>query len=57
MRIVTPADAVAGIGSGDQVYVHCAAAAPSVVLDALERLLNRIRSAVAEPMRSVSRAR
>ncbi len=26
---------VAGIRSGDQVYVHCAAAAPSVLLDAL----------------------
>jgi acyl-CoA hydrolase len=35
MRLVSPADAVAGIDSGDQVYVHCAAAAPSVLLDAL----------------------
>jgi len=35
MRLVTAEEAVAGIGSGDQVYVHCAAAAPSVVLDAL----------------------
>ncbi|HKG57912.1 MAG TPA: acetyl-CoA hydrolase/transferase C-terminal domain-containing protein [Candidatus Limnocylindrales bacterium] len=35
MRIVSPADAVAGIASGDQVYIHCAAAAPSVLLDAL----------------------
>jgi 4-hydroxybutyrate CoA-transferase len=35
MRIVSPAEAVAGIQSGDQVYVHCAAAAPSVLLDAL----------------------
>ena len=35
MQIVTPAQAVAGIRSGDQVYVHCAAAAPSVLLDAL----------------------
>lgn len=35
MQIVTPAEAVAGIRSGDQVYVHCAAAAPSVLLDAL----------------------
>ncbi|MFI5225159.1 MAG: acetyl-CoA hydrolase/transferase family protein [Candidatus Limnocylindrales bacterium] len=35
MRIVNPAEAVAGIASGDQVYVHCAAAAPSVLLDAL----------------------
>ena len=35
MQIVSAAQAVAGIGSGDQVYVHCAAAAPSVLLDAL----------------------
>jgi 4-hydroxybutyrate CoA-transferase len=32
---VSPAQAVAGIRSGDQVYVHGAAAAPSVLLDAL----------------------
>ena len=35
MQTVTPEAAVAGIQSGDQVYVHCAAAAPSVLLDAL----------------------
>ncbi len=35
MRIVSPAEAVAGISSGQQVYVHCAAAVPSVLLDAL----------------------
>jgi 4-hydroxybutyrate CoA-transferase len=35
MHIVNPAEAVAGIQSGDQVYVHCAAATPSVLLDAL----------------------
>jgi 4-hydroxybutyrate CoA-transferase len=35
MQIVTPAEAVAGIRSGNQVYVHCAASAPSVLLDAL----------------------
>ena len=35
MRIVTPEEAVAGIRSGDQVYVQCASAAPSVLLDAL----------------------
>ena len=35
MKLVTAAEAVAGIKSGDQVYVHCAAAAPSVLLDAL----------------------
>jgi 4-hydroxybutyrate CoA-transferase len=35
MRTVSAEEAVAGIGSGHQVYVHCAAAAPSVLLDAL----------------------
>lgn len=35
MRIVTPQEAVSSVRSGDQVYVHCAAAAPSVLLDAL----------------------
>jgi 4-hydroxybutyrate CoA-transferase len=35
MRIVTPAEAVAGIASGHQVYLQCAAATPSVLLDAL----------------------
>jgi 4-hydroxybutyrate CoA-transferase len=35
MRIVSPWEAVAGIRSHDQVYVHCAAATPSVLLDAL----------------------
>jgi 4-hydroxybutyrate CoA-transferase len=35
MRIVSAAEAVAGLTSGQQVYVHCAAAAPSVLLDAL----------------------
>lgn len=35
MRIVTPSEAVAGIRSGDQIYLHCAAATPSVLLDAL----------------------
>jgi 4-hydroxybutyrate CoA-transferase len=35
MRIVTPAEAVAEVRSGDQLYVHCAAATPSVLLDAL----------------------
>ena len=35
MRIVDAAEAVAAIRSGDQVYVHCAAATPSVLLDAL----------------------
>jgi 4-hydroxybutyrate CoA-transferase len=35
MRITTPDDAVSVIDSGHQVYVHCAAAAPSVLLDAV----------------------
>jgi len=35
MKIVSPSEAVASIRSGDQVYVHCAAAAPSALLDAL----------------------
>jgi acyl-CoA hydrolase len=35
VKIVTPAQAVAGIRSRDQIYVQCAAAAPSVLLDAL----------------------
>jgi 4-hydroxybutyrate CoA-transferase len=35
MRIVSPAEAVAGIQSRNQVYIHCAAATPSVLLDAL----------------------
>jgi len=35
MRIVDPAEAVAGIRSGDQLYLQCAAATPSVLLDAL----------------------
>jgi acyl-CoA hydrolase len=35
MRIVSAAEAVAGIQSGHQVYVQCASAAPSVLLDAL----------------------
>ncbi len=35
MQIVTPQEAVAGIRSGDQVYLHCAAATPEVLLAAL----------------------
>ena len=35
MRIVTAEEAVAGVGSGQQIYLHCAAATPSVLLDAL----------------------
>jgi 4-hydroxybutyrate CoA-transferase len=35
MRIVSPAEAVAGIRSGEQLWLHAAAATPSVLLDAL----------------------
>ena len=35
MQIVTPAEAVAGIRSGENVYLHCAAATPAVLLQAL----------------------
>lgn len=35
MRIVTAAEAVAGISSGQQVFVHGGAATPSILLDAL----------------------
>jgi 4-hydroxybutyrate CoA-transferase len=34
MRVVSPAEAVAGVASGQAVYLHCAAATPSVLLDA-----------------------
>jgi acyl-CoA hydrolase len=35
MRLVSAQEAVAGIRSGEQVYVHAAAATPTVLLDAL----------------------
>jgi acyl-CoA hydrolase len=35
MRVVSAAEAVSTIQSGQSVYVHCAAATPSVLLDAL----------------------
>ena len=35
MRIVSAAEAVSGITSGQQLYLQCAAATPSVLLDAL----------------------
>ena len=35
MRIISAAEAVAGIRSGEQLYLQCAAATPSVLLDAL----------------------
>src|SRR6478735_9854168 len=35
MRVVTAAEAAAVVRSGDHVYLHCAAATPSVLLDAM----------------------
>jgi len=35
MRIVSPEEAVAGIGSRDQIYLQCAAAVPETLLEAL----------------------
>ena len=35
MRVVSPAEAVAGIESGQRVYLQCAAATPEVLLEAL----------------------
>ena len=35
MQILTPSEAVAEIRSGEQLYLQCAAATPSVLLDAL----------------------
>src|SRR6476620_11421231 len=43
MRIVSAPEAVAGIQSSQQVYVHCAAAAPSVLLDALVARATELR--------------
>jgi len=43
MKIVTAAEAVSGIRSGDQIYVHCAAATPSVLLDALVARASELR--------------
>ena len=56
MRIVSADEAVAGIGSGQQVYVHCAAATPSVLLDALVAPRRRARATSASST-STSRAR
>ncbi len=43
MRLVTADEAVAGIRSGQQIYVHAAAATPSVLLDALCRRAPELR--------------
>jgi acyl-CoA hydrolase len=43
MRVVTAAEAVAGIRSGQAVYVHCAAAVPTILLDALVQRAPELR--------------
>ncbi|MEO5985465.1 MAG: acetyl-CoA hydrolase/transferase C-terminal domain-containing protein [Candidatus Limnocylindria bacterium] len=43
MQLVTAAEAVAGIGSGHQVFVHGGAATPSVLLDALAARSDELR--------------
>ena len=43
MRIVTAEEAVAGIQSGEQMYLHGAAATPSVLLDALVARASELR--------------
>jgi acyl-CoA hydrolase len=43
MRIVTSAEAVAGIRSGDQVFVHGGAATPSILLEALTERAGELR--------------
>lgn len=43
MHVVTAAEAVAGIGSGHQVFVHGGAATPSVLLDALAARSDELR--------------
>ena len=48
MKIVTPEEAVSVIGSRQQIYLHCAAATPSVLLDAL------VARAVAEDLTDIS---
>ncbi len=44
MRIVEAAEAVAGVRSGQQVYVHGGAATPSVLLDALVARADELRA-------------
>jgi 4-hydroxybutyrate CoA-transferase len=43
MRIVSAAEAAAVVRSGDRVYLHCAAATPSVLLDALVDRADELR--------------
>jgi len=42
-RLVSPAEAVAAVASGNQVYLHGAAATPSVLLDALVARAGELR--------------
>src|SRR6187455_1199302 len=42
MRIVSAAEAVAGISSGQQIYLHGGAATPSLLLDALVARANEL---------------
>ena len=43
MRIVSAAEAVSGVRSGDQIYVHAAAATPELLLDALVARAEELR--------------
>src|SRR5688500_20145236 len=43
MRIVSAEEAVSGIRSGEQLFVHDGAATPSVLLDALTRRADELR--------------
>src|SRR5262245_39923812 len=43
MHLVSPEAAAAVVGSGDRVYLHCAAATPSVLLDALVARAEELR--------------
>ncbi len=43
MRLVSAAEALASIKSGSHVYIHCAAATPSVLLDALVARASELR--------------
>jgi 4-hydroxybutyrate CoA-transferase len=43
MNLVGPAEAAADIQSGDQVYLHCAAATPTLLLDALVARADELR--------------
>ena len=54
MRIVSASEAVSGIASGQQLYLQCAAATPSVLLDAL---VARAAGTVATSASSTSIAR